>query len=248
MIRVGVCGAAGRMGSEACRAVENDADTGLVAVVGSSGSTSAFTEAGAQVVVDFTVADAARINLLAVADAGIHAVVGTSGLDADDVATLRQAFVDSHCLIVPNFAIGAVLMTRFAAMAAPFFDTAEVIECHHERKIDAPSGTALQTAEAMAAASGEWAADPTADLRVPGARGGRAAGGIPVHSVRLKGLVARQEVLFGGVGETLAIRHNTIDRSSFMPGVLLAVKRVVGMPPGLTIGLDGILGFAASDR
>ena len=243
-----MCGAAGRMGSEACRAVDNDADTELVAAVESSGAVASFVAAATQVVVDFTVADAARINLMTVADAGIHAVVGTSGLDADDVAALRKAFVSSHCLIVPNFAIGAVLMTRFAAMAAPFFDTAEVVEYHHNKKIDAPSGTALQTAEAMAAASGEWGADPTDDMRLPGARGGRGAGGIPVHSVRLKGIVACQEVLLGSVGETLAIRHNTIDRSSFMPGVLLAVKRVIDMRPGLTVGLDGALGFSDSDR
>ena len=243
VIKVGVCGATGRMGAETCRAVEVDADTKLVAAIGSGGPVSAFAEAGADVVVDFTVAAAARANLPAVAADGIHAVVGTSGLTGDDVAALRAAFVRSHCLIAPNFAVGAVLMMRFAALAAPFFDTAEVIELHHDGKVDAPSGTALMTLEAMAAASDSWAADPTERETVPGARGGRGPGGIAVHSVRLRGLVAHQEVLFGGPGQTLAIRHDSVDRSSFMPGVLLAVSRVVDLAPGVTVGLDGILGL-----
>ena len=243
MIRVGVCGATGRMGTEACRAVEADPDTDLVAAIGSAGPVSAFAEARADVVVDFTVASAVRANMPVVAAAGIHAVVGTSGLNGDDVAALTDSFVRSHCIIAPNFAIGAVLMTRFAAQAAPFFDTAEVIEFHHDRKVDAPSGTAVKTLEAMAAASDHWAPDPTVSESVPGSRGGRGPGGIPVHAVRLKGMLAHQEVLLGGPGETLTIRHDTIDRSSFMPGVLLATKRVVGLGAGVTVGLDDILGI-----
>ena len=243
MIKVGVCGATGRMGAEACRAIDADPDTELVAAIGSAGSVAEFVEAGAEAVVDFTVAEAVRANMLPLAAAGIHAVIGTSGLGPDDTAALREAFVRSHCIVAPNFAVGAVLMTRFAALAAPFFDTAEVIELHHDRKVDAPSGTALTTVEAMAAASGDWAADPTVSESLPGARGGRGPGGIPVHSVRLKGLVAHQEVLLGGPGETLTIRHDTIDRSSFMPGMLLATKRVVALEPGLTVGLGEVLGL-----
>ena len=134
-------------------------------------------------------------------------------------------------------------MTRFAALAAPYFDTAEVIELHHDRKVDAPSGTAISTAEAMAAASGEWAPDPTVNEGLPGARGGRGPGGIRVHAVRLKGLVAHQEVLLGGPGETLTIRHDTVDRSAFMPGMLLATKRVVSLGSGVTVGLGEVLGL-----
>lgn len=239
-IRVGVCGATGRMGAEMCRAVEADPDTELVAAIGSQGSVSAFAEAGAEVVADFTVAAAARANLPAVAQAGIHAVVGTSGLTPDDVESLRSAFTASNCLIAPNFAVGAALMMRFAEMAAPFFDTAEVIELHHDRKIDAPSGTALSTLERMAAASGDWAPDPTADEVVAGARGGRGPGGIAVHSVRLKGLMAHQEVLLGGPGETLTVRHDAIDRSSFMPGAMLGIKRVASLN-GVAVGLEAVL-------
>ncbi len=241
-IRVGVCGASGRMGREACKALEADPGTELVAAAGSDGSLSSFTDSRAQVVVDFTVAEAARANLPVLAAAGIDCVVGTSGLNADDAAALRRSFVRSHCIVAPNFAVGAVLMTRFAALASPFFDTAEVIEMHHDRKVDAPSGTALKTVEAMAEASGEWAPDPTSVETLPGVRGG-GDGGIRVHSVRLKGLVAHQEVILGGVGETLTIRHDTIDRSSFMPGMLLAVKRIVALDPGVTVGLEEILGL-----
>ena len=243
MIRVGVCGATGRMGTEACRAVEADPDTDLVAAIGSAGSVREFADAGAEVVVDFTVAEAVRGNMEPLAEAGIHAVIGTSGLTDRDTSALREAFVRSHCIVAPNFAVGAVLMTRFAALAAPYFDTAEVIELHHDRKVDAPSGTAMTTVEAMAAASDDWAPDPTANEILPGARGGRGPGDIPVHSVRLKGLVAHQEVLLGGPGETLTIRHDTIDRSAFMPGMLLATKRVVSLGPGVTVGLGEVLGI-----
>ena len=243
MVRLGVCGATGRMGTEACRAIEADPDAELVAAIGSAGSVSEFVEAGAEAVVDLTVADAVRANMGELAAAGIHAVIGTSGLGGDDIDALQRAFVRSHCLVAPNFAVGAVLMTRFAEMAAPYFDTAEVIELHHDRKVDAPSGTAMVTVEAMAAASGDWAPDPTASESLPGARGGAGPAGIRVHSVRLKGLVAHQEVLLGGPGETLTIRHDTIDRSAFMPGMLLAAKRIVALDPGVTVGLGEFLGI-----
>ncbi|MCY4664482.1 MAG: 4-hydroxy-tetrahydrodipicolinate reductase [Acidimicrobiaceae bacterium] len=243
MIKLGVCGATGRMGAEACRAIDADRDTELVAAIGSAGSVQEFVEAGVEVVVDFTVAEAVRANAGALAAAGIHAVIGTSGLGSDDIDAMREAFVRSHCIVAPNFAVGAVLMTRFAALAAPYFDTAEVIELHHDRKVDAPSGTAMATVEAMAEASGDWAPDPTVSEGLPGARGGRGPAGIRVHSIRLKGLVAHQEVLLGGPGETLTIRHDSIDRSAFMPGMLLAVKRVATLEPGVTVGLGEVLGI-----
>ena len=172
---------------------------------------------------------------------GIHAVVGTSGLDEADFDAFRAAFTTSNCLVAANFAIGAVLMMRFAELAAPFFETAEVIELHHDGKRDAPSGTAMTTIRRMAAASDRWAPDPTEDEVVAGARGGRVEG-IPVHSVRLRGLVAHQEVLLGTTGQSLIIRHDSYDRSSFMPGVLLAAKGVADLPDRLTIGIESLLG------
>ena len=186
--------------------------------------------------------DAARNNLEFLAANGIHAVVGTTGFNTDDYAVLRHAFTKSNCLVAPNFAIGAVLMMRFAEIAAPFFETAEIIEMHHDQKVDAPSGTAMMTAQRMAEASPDWAPDPTDDMVLLGARGGVGPGGIPVHSVRLRGLVAHQEVLLGTAGQSLTIRHDSYDRSSFMPGVLLGVKHIAGVP-GLTIGLDTLLGL-----
>ncbi len=243
VIRVGVCGATGRMGAQTVQAISEDPGTELVGGIDSQGSVSQLLDAGAEVVVDFTVAEAARATLAELARHGVHAVVGTSGLDADDHANLRAAFVSSHCLISPNFAIGAALMVRFAAMASRYFDTAEVIEMHHNAKVDAPSGTALLTAAEMAAASDDWAADPTKSEAPAGARGGSGPGGIPIHSVRLRGLVAHQQVMLGGPGETLVIRHDTIDRSCFMPGVLAATKQIVGMEPGVTVGLGEFLGI-----
>ena len=202
----------------------------------------ALSERGVEVVVDFTHRDAARGNLAWAAEAGVHAVVGTSGLGDDDLGRLRAEFRKSNCIVVPNFAIGAVLMMRFAELAAPWFETAEVIELHHDRKLDAPSGTAMRTVERMAAASDDWAEDPTRTLTLPGARGATGPADIHVHSVRLRGLVAHQEVLLGTEGETLSIRHDSYDRASFMPGVLLAAKRVAELP-GLTVGLDSLLGL-----
>lgn len=242
MTRVGVVGAAGRMGQEVCRAVEADDALELVAQVDENDDLQVLVEAGCDVVVDFTVADAARATLPFLAANGIHAVVGTSGFTDEDHASLAAAFMSSNCLLAPNFAIGAVLMTRFAEIAAPFFETAEIVEYHHNMKVDAPSGTATHTAERMAAANADWATDPTEIEVFDGARGGEGPAGIRVHAVRMKGVVANQEVLLGTTGQTLAIRHDTIDRTSFMPGVVLACKRIADHP-GLTIGLDAYLGL-----
>ena len=242
------------MGIAACAAVAGDPALELVAGVSRSGAgqvvegiaiadrPEAMAEAGVEVAVDFTVLAAARTNLPWCATHGIHAVVGTTGFTQADVGALREAFTRSNCLIAPNFAIGAVLMMRFAELAAPWFETAEIIELHHDAKADAPSGTAMMTADRMAAASDEWAGDPTTHEVVAGARGGKGPAGIPVHSVRLRGLVAHQEVLFGTTGQSLTIRHDSYDRVSFMPGVLLAIKQVAEHP-GVTVGLDAYLGL-----
>jgi 4-hydroxy-tetrahydrodipicolinate reductase len=259
VIRVGVFGAAGRMGRTVCAAVAADPALELVAAIDPDhagtdlrqladldrslevGATSeALLRAGAEVVVDFTVAEAARTNLAFAAGHGLHAVVGTTGFTDDDLARIEADFTRSSCLVAPNFAIGAVLMMRFAELAAPWFETAEIIELHHDGKVDAPSGTAMATARRMAAASREWAADPTTNEVLPGARGGQGSGGIPVHSVRLRGLFAHQEVLLGTAGQSLTVRHDTYDRTCYMSGVLLAVKRVADRP-GLTLGLEPLL-------
>jgi 4-hydroxy-tetrahydrodipicolinate reductase len=255
-IRVGVVGAGGRMGRTVCEAVAADTQLHLVAAVdpGSPGTDGpggvtvaadldALTDAGAEVVVDFTVAPAARATLPWLADQGIHAVVGTTAFTDHDLDSFRQAFTTSNCLIAANFAVGAVLMMRFAELAAPHFETVEVIELHHDGKRDAPSGTAMATLQRMAVASDRWAPDPTESEVVEGARGAKGPGGIPVHSVRLRGLVAHQEVLFGTTGQTLTIRHDSIDRTSFMPGVVLAAKHVAGLPDRLTLGIEGLLGL-----
>jgi len=209
-IRVGVFGAGGRMGATVCAAVAGDADLELVAAVdpghggevleGVAIDTDAEAMAAAEVAVDFTALAAARSNARWCAEHGVHAVIGTTGFSAADVDELTAAFTASNCLVAPNFAIGAVLMVRFAELAAPWFETAEVIELHHDQKIDAPSGTALHTVERMAAASSDWAPDPTTKTVVEGARGGVAAAGIHVHSLRLRGLVAHEEVLLGTAG------------------------------------------------
>jgi 4-hydroxy-tetrahydrodipicolinate reductase len=259
MTKVGVFGAAGRMGSTVCEAVAGDPDLELVAAVDPlhagidlrrvanvdthlqvAKAPQALVEAGAEVVVDFTVAEAARQNLAFAAEHGLHAVVGTTGFGEADFESLHDDFTKSSCLVAANFAIGAVLMMRFAELAAPWFETAEIIELHHDGKIDAPSGTAMRTAERMAAASADWSDDPTTSHVVEGARGGTGPGGIPIHSVRLRGLFAHQEVLLGTSGQSLTIRHDTYDRTCYMPGVLLAVKRVHERP-GLTLGLEPLL-------
>lgn len=255
-IRVGVNGAGGRMGSTVCAAVDADPALTLVAAVdpdaaggercgvGVASELRAFADAACDVVVDFTVAEACRVTLPWLAMHGIHAVVGTTGLGDDDLDTIRSAFGDgpAHCLIAPNFAISAVLMMRLAEIAAPYFDTAEVIEYHHDRKVDAPSGTAIATADRITAARHDlpWSADPTQHEVLPGARGGLSGGGVRVHAVRMRGMVAHQEVLFGAQGQSLTIRQDSYDRDSFMPGVVLACKRIA-RHPGLTLGLDRYL-------
>jgi 4-hydroxy-tetrahydrodipicolinate reductase len=261
-IRVGVFGAGGRMGATVCQAVVDDPALELVAAVDPhhagldlravtridglditiESSPEELVRARTQVAVDFTRIEAALGNLAFLAGNGIHGVVGTSGFSDEHVSDLEGRFTSSNCVIVPNFAIGAVLMMRFAEIAAPFFETAEVIELHHDQKIDAPSGTAMSTVARMAAASDEWADDPTTSETVEGARGGEGPSGIRVHSVRLRGLVAHQEVLLGTTGQSLSIRHDSYDRTSFMPGVVLAVKRIADHP-GVTVGLDPLLGL-----
>jgi 4-hydroxy-tetrahydrodipicolinate reductase len=253
MIRVGVVGAAGRMGATVCAAVAADSSLELVAAVDTTGDVTAqgvtisrelkaLADAKVDVVVDFTVAAAARVTLPWLALHGVHAVVGTTGFNDADIAAFKQEFSRSNCLIAPNFAIGAVLMMRFAEVAAPFFDTAEIIEIHHDAKADSPSGTAVATAQRMAAASGEWAKDPTTHEAVPGARGAKGPADIRIHAVRMRGAVANQEVVLGTQGQTLTIRHDTIDRNSFMPGVVMACKKIAEHP-GVTLGLDSFLGI-----
>ena len=261
MIRVAVFGAAGRMGLEVCRAVDADAELELVAAIDPSrageplaplaaidtdlviaAGSDALIDAAAEVAIDFTVIDAALANARACAEHGVHDVIGTSGFGPDELDELRRLFTGSNCLVAPNFAIGAVLMMRFAELAAPHFETAEIIELHHDRKVDAPSGTAMATVERMAAASDDWADDPTERETLPGARGAAGPADIPVHSVRLRGLVAHQEVLLGTTGQSLTLRHDSYDRTSFMPGVVLAARRI-GDHPGVTVGLEAVLGL-----
>ncbi len=254
-------GAGGRMGQEVCLAVAAAADLELVAAVDPAqvgrplggltveGDRAALSDRGAEVVVDFTVAEAARDNLGYYAGAGLHAVVGTTGLTEADLARAADLFAASvaNAVVAPNFAIGAVLLMRFCALAAPHMDGVEVIELHHDAKRDAPSGTALHTAQAIAAAreragAGPLPADPTTECVLPGARGGEGPGGVRVHSVRLPGLIAHEEVIFGAPGQSLSLRHDSYDRRSFMPGVLLAVRAVPDRP-GLTVGIEALLGL-----
>lgn len=239
MTRVAVLGAKGRMGSEVVRAVSAapDLELGPTYDVGD-----ALDLAGVDVVVDFTHPDAVMDNLRACVAAGVHAVVGTTGFDEARLAQLRQwlSGTEVGVLVAPNFGIAAVLMMRFAAQAAPYFDSVEIVELHHPRKADAPSGTATRTAQLVAEARAGMPKMPDATwTALEGARGA-VVDGVHVHSVRLAGLVAHQEVLLGGEGETLSIRHDSYDRASFMPGVLLAVRQVASRP-GLTVGLDPLL-------
>lgn len=267
-MRVGIFGAGGRMGRQVCQSVAEADDLQLVAAVDPALAGIDLRQvagvdapglqvgvghddllrAGVEVAVDFTVAGAAVDNLRWCAEHGVHAVVGTTGFDPSEVEDLRRRFDESpaNCIVAANFAIGAVLMTRFAELAAPFMDGVEVIELHHDGKRDAPSGTAVETAERLAAARSEagmaWPSDATETVVLDGARGGAGPGGVRLHSVRLPGLVAHQQVVFGAVGQSLTITHDAYDRSSFMPGVLLAV-RSVAKRPGLTLGLGPLLGF-----
>jgi 4-hydroxy-tetrahydrodipicolinate reductase len=204
---------------------------------------------GAQVAVDFTVADAAVEHMRWCAAHAVHAVVGTTGIDDGVLGELRSLFEGSsaNCVIASNFAIGAVLMMRLAELAAPFMDGVEIVEIHHDGKLDAPSGTALTTAERLGkarqiAGGDAWPADRTASQVLSGARGAEGSGGVRIHSLRLPGVVSHQEVLFGAVGQSLAIRHDAYDRTSYMPGMILAVKAVSDRP-GLTVGLDSLLRF-----
>ncbi len=238
-------GARGRMGSEVCRAVEAADDLDLVARIDVGDPLSGAADAAAQVVVDFTSPDAVLENLRWCVGVGIHVVVGTSGFTQERLATVRDLVAERPgvgVMIAPNFGVGAVLMMEFAARAARYFESVEIIEEHHPRKLDAPSGTALATASAIAAAraAANLPAMPDATKEeLPGARGAEISG-VRVHSVRASGLVAHQEVLFGTAGETLTIRHDSLDRASFMPGVLLAIRSVVNRP-GLTVGLGELL-------
>jgi 4-hydroxy-tetrahydrodipicolinate reductase len=244
-MRVGVIGAKGRMGAETVRAVRAAEDLDLVAELGSGDSLDRLAEAGAEVAVEFTRPDAAPRNIQWCLEHGLHVVTGTSGFTPERLDTVRGWLAGKPGLgvaVVPNFALGAVLMMRFAASAARYFESVEIVELHHPNKADAPSGTARLTAERVAAARKEAGLGPLPDAtvdEVAGARGASIAG-IPVHSVRARGLVAHQEVLFGAAGETLTIRHDSFDRASFMPGVLLSVRKITGLP-GLTVGLDPLL-------
>jgi 4-hydroxy-tetrahydrodipicolinate reductase len=270
MIRVGVFGAGGRMGAEVCRAVAAAPDMDLVAAVdpalagrplaevaglrGSdlviAGDPQALADGKAEVAVDFTVAASAIENIRWCLGHGVHAVVGTTGISPDDLESVLErpepSGGEGHVFFAPNFAIGAVMMMRFSRLAASWLPDAEVIEAHHASKRDSPSGTSLATVREIAAgraeAHAEPAAPPASPVEVlPGARGAE-RDGVHVHSVRLPGLVAHQEVIFGGPGQTLTIRHDTTDRIAFMPGVLLAVREI-GNRPGLTIGLQTLLGL-----
>ena len=242
-MRVGVLGAAGKVGVAMCAAVRDAADLELSAEVDAGDPLSSFTDSATEVVIDFTHPDAVMDNLEFLIANGIHAVVGTTGFTDSRLNQVRGWLIDNPTtgvLIAPNFAIGAVLSMHFAQKAAPYFESAEVIELHHPQKADAPSGTATRTAKLIAEARKGLPPNPDATgTGLPGARGAD-VDGIPVHSVRLTGLVAHQEVLFGTMGETLTIRHDSLDRTSFVPGVLLAVRQIA-QRPGLTIGLEPLL-------
>jgi 4-hydroxy-tetrahydrodipicolinate reductase len=233
------------MGSQVCKAVDAADDLDLVAMVDEGDWLFNISDAGAQVVVDFTNPDAVMDNVRWCIDQGISTVVGTSGFDSERLETVTDWLRPTSgvgVMIAPNFAIGAVLMMQFAAMAAPYFPSMEIIELHHPNKVDAPSGTARHTATAIAESRRKASLGPMPDATtssLDGARGAR-VDDVPVHSVRMSGLVAHQEVLCGTEGETLTIRHDSYDRASFMPGVLLAVRKILGRP-GLTVGLDTLL-------
>ena len=245
MIRVGVLGARGRMGAEVCRAVETAPDMTLAAAIDIGDRQQDLVDAGAEAVVDFTHPDAVLDNIKFCIDHDIRCVVGTSGFGDDKLATVRdwlKAKPNLGVLIAPNFALGAVLSMRFAQLAARYYPSVEIIELHHAGKADAPSGTAAYTAGLIAASRKEAALGTPPDATTSELRGARGAqvADIRVHSVRLRGLVAHQELLFGGEGETLTIRHDSLDRKSFMPGVLLGVREIQSRS-GLTVGLEQLL-------
>jgi 4-hydroxy-tetrahydrodipicolinate reductase len=242
------------MGATVCTAVRNHPELELVAAVDPAAAgrevegieiastLQALADADVEVLVDFTTVEAARVTLNWAALHGVHAVVGTTGFTPEDRERLSALFTRSRCLIAANFAIGAVLLMRFAELASPWFDTAEVIELHHDAKIDAPSGTAMATVDKMAAASSDWAPDPTRTQTLPGARGAAGPAGIRIHSVRMRGMLAHEEVILGAAGQTLTLRHDSYDRESFMPGVTLACTRVGSLSDPLTMGIDSLLG------
>jgi 4-hydroxy-tetrahydrodipicolinate reductase len=248
-LRVGVLGARGRMGQQVCKAVDAAPDLDLVAMVDAGDWLFSVADAGAQVLIDFTHPDVVMDNVRFAVDQGIHAVVGTTGFTSERIDTIREWLGASEhpglgVIVAPNFGIGAVLSMRFAQLAARFYDSAEVIELHHAGKIDAPSGTAARTASLIAAvrrAAGKGDVPDATSQALDGARGAD-VDGVRVHSVRSAGLVAHQEVIFGGEGETLTIRHDSLDRASFMPGVLLAAREV-SAHPGLTVGIESLLGI-----
>ncbi len=244
---MGVLGARGKVGAEVCRAVEAADDMELVAAVDADDPVEELVASGAQAVVDFTHPDVVMDNLEFCVDRGIHCVVGTTGFDDDRLSRLRTWLAGSPetgVLVAPNFSIGAILMMRFAAEAAPFYESVEIVELHHPDKADAPSGTARRTASLIAAARREAGSGPVPDATTTQLDGARGADvdGIRVHGLRIRGLVAHQEVILGGPGETLTIRHDSMDRISFMPGVLLGL-RAIGSAPGLTVGLEAFMGL-----
>jgi 4-hydroxy-tetrahydrodipicolinate reductase len=246
MIRVGVLGAKGRMGSQVCQTAAAADDLEVSAAVDAGDELDSL--AGSDVVVDFTHPGAVMENLRWCVAHGLDVVVGTSGFDdmrLSVAAEWLQRAPGVRVLIVPNFSVGAVLMMRFAQLAAPFFESAEIIEMHHAAKADAPSGTAARSAAMISSARAAAGLGPPPDATATQVEGARGAvlEGVHVHSVRLAGLLAHQEVLFGGHGEVLTIRHDSLDRASFMPGMLLAVRGVGSLPPGLTVGLEGMLGL-----
>jgi 4-hydroxy-tetrahydrodipicolinate reductase len=246
-IRIGVLGARGRMGQQVCQAVVAADDMDLVAAVDAGDWLFSVADGGAQVLVDFTHPDVVMDNVRFAIDQGIHAVVGTTGITDERLDTIREWLADTPklgVLVAPNFAIGAVLSMRFAQLAAPHYESVEIVELHHPEKADAPSGTAVRTAQLVAAARAAAGLDPVPDATTHGLDGARGAvvDGVHVHAVRAAGLVAHQEVLFGTPGETLSIRHDSFDRASFMPGVLLGIRQIATRP-GLTVGLEPLLGL-----
>jgi 4-hydroxy-tetrahydrodipicolinate reductase len=245
-IRVGVLGARGRMGQQACKAVDAADDLDLVAMVDAGDWLFSVADAGSQVLVDFTHPDVVMDNIRFAIDQGIHAVVGTTGFTAERLDTVREWLAEAPTtvgvVVAPNFGIGAVLSMKFAQLAARYYESAEVVELHHPGKIDAPSGTAVRTAELIAAARRDAGLGEAPDATTQALEGARGASvdGVHVHALRVAGMVAHQEIVFGAAGETLTIRHDSLDRVSFMPGVLLAVREVLSRP-GLTVGLEALL-------
>jgi len=243
--KIGVLGALGKVGREVCAAVEAADDLELVARIDADDTLGALVEAEADAIVDFTHPDVVMANLEFCLTRGIHAVVGTTGFDDARLEQVRGFLADQSetgCLIAPNFSLGAIFMMRFAAAAAPYFDSVEIVELHHPDKADAPSGTAQRTARLVAEARREAGSPPMPDATSSGLGGARGSDvdGVRVHAVRARGLVAHQEVLLGGLGETLTLRHDSLDRASFTPGVLAGL-RAIGDHPGLTVGLEHFL-------